>query len=140
MDDAHDEARAARVWRLTFQFSAEILAEAATEMEALGLEPKEFFVLDGIEARPFPAELARHLSMPKPTVTAYVKSLEAKAFIHREIDAKDLRRHRLALTPAGLAALDRARKILAGRYASRLQRFNSRERAEFEVLLGKLVG
>jgi hypothetical protein len=48
-----------------------------------------------------PAELAALLSMPKPSVTAYVKHLEAAGFVRREIDAGDLHRHRSIVTPAG---------------------------------------
>ena len=39
--------------------------------------------------------------MPKPTVTVYLKRLVAAKLVRREIDADDLRRHRLNLTPAG---------------------------------------
>lgn len=135
MNDDVEHASAARIWRLTYQFSAEVLTEAAPQLEALGLEPKEFFVLDGINERPFPAELARYLSMPKPTVTAYLKSLQAKNFIAREIDAQDLRRHRLVLTPAGQIAITAARNALAARYDVRLARLKKSERADFEQLL-----
>ncbi|MFK4808731.1 MarR family winged helix-turn-helix transcriptional regulator [Devosia sp. ZW T5_3] len=139
MNDHIDDASAARIWRLTYQFSAEVLTEAAIQLEALGLEPKEFFVLDGIDERPFPAELARYLSMPKPTVTAYLKSLQAKEFIAREIDAQDLRRHRLVLTPAGQIAITAARKALAARYDVRLARLKKSDRADFERLLERLA-
>lgn len=139
MNDLVEDASAARIWRLTYQFSAEVLTEASPQLQALGLEPKEFFVLDGIEQRPFPAELARHLSMPKPTVTAFLKSLQAKALIAREIDAQDLRRHRLVLTPAGQAAITAARNALAARYDVRLARLKSSDRADFERLLERLA-
>ncbi len=48
--------------------------------------------------------------MPKPTVTVYVKRLEAAGFLRREIDAADLRRHRLILTPEGRKAMTRGRR------------------------------
>lgn len=137
---AIDVVSAARVWRLTFQFSAEVLNEAAAEIEALGLEPKEFFVLDGIEERPYPAELARYLSMPKPTVTLYLKSLQAKAFIARGIDPHDLRRHRLELTAAGFETITKARDVLAARYSLRLDRLSTGEQDQFTRLLEKLAG
>jgi len=139
MNDHFEEASAARIWRLTFQFSAEVLTEASPALEALGLDPKEFFVLDGIAERPFPADLARYLSMPKPTVTAYLKSLQAKALITREIDAQDLRRHRLVLTSAGQTAITAAREALADRYDVRLARLNKSDRTEFERLLERLA-
>jgi len=139
MNDATEGSEAARIWRLTFQFSAEVLTEASPAIEMLGLDPKEFFVLDGIAEQPFPAELARYLSMPKPSVTAYLKSLQAKGFIAREIDASDLRRHRLLLTLTGHDVLNAARHALAARYEVRLGRLDSRERGDFEKLLGKLT-
>ena len=82
-----------RIFRLSLKLSTETLDEAAPEIEALGFEPKAFFVLDGIEERPYPAELARHLSMPKPTLTAYLKNLESRGYVRRSIDPRDLRRH-----------------------------------------------
>ncbi|UHD45806.1 MarR family transcriptional regulator [Aureimonas altamirensis] len=133
-----NEADAARIFRLNLQLSTETLTAAAPEIEALGLEAKEFFVLDGLEERPYPAELARHLSMPKPTVTLYLKNLQAKGLIGRAIDAQDLRRHRLELTALGLETLTQARASLARCYGERLARLSGRERGEFAKLLEKL--
>lgn len=127
-----------RIFRLNLQLSTETLTAAAPEIEALGLEPKEFFVLDGLEERPYPAELAKQLSMPKPTITAYLKGFEAQGLIGRAIDPKDLRRHRLELTEAGREKLVRARKILTDRYGEKLARLNRREQDEFAKLLEKL--
>jgi hypothetical protein len=39
--------------------------------------------------------------MPEPTVTVYLKPLVTAKLVRREINADDLRRHRLNLTPAG---------------------------------------
>ncbi|MDW9670804.1 MarR family transcriptional regulator [Sinorhizobium meliloti] len=135
-----NEADAARIFRLNLQLSTETLTAATPEIEALGLEAKEFFVLDGLEERPYPAELARHLSMPKPTVTLYLKNLQAKGLIVRAIDAQDLRRHRLELTALGLETLTRARASLASRYGERLARLSRRDQDEFVRLLEKLSG
>jgi DNA-binding MarR family transcriptional regulator len=132
------EADAARTFRLNLQLSTETLAAAAPEIEALGLEAKEFFVLDALEERPYPAELARRLSMPKPTVTLYLKNLEARGLIVRAIDARDLRRHRLEMTALGLQTVAQARAILARRYGERLALLSAREQVEFAKLLEKL--
>lgn len=51
-------SEAERIFRLNLQLSTETLMAAAPEIEALGLEPKAFFVLDGIDLQPFPASLA----------------------------------------------------------------------------------
>src|SRR5258705_13897355 len=88
---------AAIVWKLNLKLSKDLLIEAAAEIEALGIEPKEFFVLDAVTDQPYPAELSEHLSMPKPTTTLYLKNLEALGFLGRVIDRRDLRRHRLEL-------------------------------------------
>jgi DNA-binding MarR family transcriptional regulator len=127
-----------RMFRLTLQLSTETLTAAAPKIEALGLEAKEFFVLDGLAVHPYPAELARHLSVPKPTITAYLKSLEARGLIARAIDPADLRRHRLELTEAGLETLTMARAALTDRYASRLVRLEKQEQRELLRILEKL--
>jgi len=77
--------------------------------------------------------------MPKPTVTVYVKRLEAAGFVRREIDAADLRRHRL-VTHAGRpqGAVARAR-IVVGGLGARLERLSAAERTALQRLLEKLA-
>ena len=99
---------------------------------------KEFFVLDGVEEAPYPAELAKRLFIAKPTITMYLKSLEAKGFIRREIDPEDLRRHRLLVTSSGRKSVARARSIISVMFDERLSRLNDGERDEFQRLLEKL--
>lgn len=134
-----NEVDAARLFRLNLQLSTETLSGAAPKIEALGLEAKAFFILDGVEGRPYPAELARHLSMPKPTMTLYLKSLEAKGLLVRAIDPHDLRRHRLELTTQGHDVVRKARTHLFGRYRERLLRLSVREQAELARLFEILV-
>jgi DNA-binding MarR family transcriptional regulator len=131
---------AAQVFRLTLRLSTETLAEAAAALQALGLEPKAFFVLDGIEERPYPAALARHLSMPRPTISAYLAALEKQGLIGRAIDPADQRRHRLTLTTAGEDALARARCDLFARYEARLARLGPADQARFAELLAAVIG
>jgi DNA-binding MarR family transcriptional regulator len=130
----------AKIFRLNLRLSTETLAEAASALEALGVEAKEFFVLDGIEERPYPAELSRHLSVPKPTMSAYVKALEQKGLIRRAIDPRDLRRHRLELTEAGEGVLREARMHLYAQYGLRMARLTQGEQTQFASLLAKLLG
>ncbi|WP_157982084.1 MarR family winged helix-turn-helix transcriptional regulator [Oceanicella sp. SM1341] len=136
----HDLSSAARVWRLNFLLSTATLSAMAPDLEALGLAGKEFFVLDGIEDRPFPAALARYLSLSRPNLTQHLKALQARGLISRSVDARDLRRHRLVLTDAGRACLGQAREALSRRYEEKLQRLSAAERAAFAGLLEKLVG
>ncbi|TMV75506.1 MarR family transcriptional regulator [Thioclava sp. BHET1] len=129
----------ARVWGLNFRLSTAVLHEAAAEMATLGLEVKEFFVLDGVEDEPYPAGLARRLTISKPGLALLLRSLESKTLLRREIDPQDLRRHRLTLTPAGHRALTKARNIVSARYGARLARLEDSEREAFGRLLEKLV-
>jgi DNA-binding MarR family transcriptional regulator len=135
-----DDVDGARIFRLNLQLSTETLIAAAPEFETLGLEAKEFFVLDGLEEHPYPAELARYLSMPKPTITAHLKNFETDRLIVRAIDPEDLRRHRLELTAEGREKLSRARAVLTRHYGERLARLNPIEQTEFARLLGKMCG
>ncbi|WP_328584880.1 MarR family winged helix-turn-helix transcriptional regulator [Streptomyces sp. NBC_00370] len=96
---------------------------------------KEFFVLAEVTASPYPAEIAAALLLPKASVTLYVRNLVAKGLIRREIDDADLRRHRLALTPAGEQARDRALAALAAEYDRRLARITPQDRTELQRIL-----
>jgi DNA-binding MarR family transcriptional regulator len=129
---------AAKIWSLNYRLLTAVITTASTEIAELGLETKEFFVLAEIEECPYPAEIAERLCMPKPSVTVYLKSLEASGFVRREIDSNDLRRHRLILTPAGQKAVTRGRVILSDAYGSRLSRLSATERDELQKLLEKL--
>jgi DNA-binding MarR family transcriptional regulator len=77
--------------------------------------------------------------MPKPTVTVYVKRLEAAGFLRREIDAADLRRHRLVVTPAGRKAMSRGLALLSDVFGGRLGRLSAAERRALQRLLEKLA-
>ncbi|WP_078864216.1 MarR family transcriptional regulator [Streptomyces sp. AcH 505] len=98
---------------------------------------KEFFVLAEVTASPYPAEIAAALLLPKASVTLYVRNLVAKGLIRREIDDADLRRHRLALTPAGEQARDRALAALAAEYDRRLARITPQDRTELQASFRK---
>lgn len=78
------------------------------DLDELGLETKEIFVLAEVATSPYPAEIAAALMLPKASVTVYVRNLVAKGFLRREIDDADLRRRRLILTAEGEKARDRA--------------------------------
>ncbi len=58
-----------KIWSVNSRLMMSVLSGVAADIAALGLEPKELFVLSEVEAHPHPAELARVLSLPKPTVT-----------------------------------------------------------------------
>jgi DNA-binding MarR family transcriptional regulator len=49
------------------------------------------FILCTVEANPFPADLARALSMPKPSMTFLIKKLEESGYLRRQGEKGDLR-------------------------------------------------
>jgi DNA-binding MarR family transcriptional regulator len=127
-----------RIWSLNFRLLMSVITSVAPGITELGLETKELFVLAEVDVHPHPAELAAVLSMPKPSVTMYVKRLEAAGFLRREIDSADLRRHRLILTPEGRRTMARGLALLAKAFGARLARLNSVQQSELATLLEKL--
>jgi DNA-binding MarR family transcriptional regulator len=127
-----------KIWSLNYRLLMSVITSVASEITELGLETKELFVLAEVDAHPHPAELACVLSMPKPTVTMYVKRLEAAGFLRREIDGADLRRHRLILTPEGRKTMVRGLALLSKAFGARLARLSSAQRSELATLLEKL--
>ena len=129
---------AAKVWSLNYRLVSQIIVSVAPQLAALDLETKELFLLAAIDEHPHPAALADTLCMPKPTVTLYLKRLVAANFVRREIDAGDLRRHRLNLTPAGRKVMARGLTLLTEAFGSRLSRLTTAEQAQLAELLEKL--
>lgn len=130
---------AAKVWSLNYRVLLSVISCAEADICALGLESKELFLLAEIDEHPYPAELAATLSMPKATVTLYLKRLEAAGFVRREIDPCDLRRHRLLLTPAGRQAVRKGLTLLSGEFDKRLGRLTAAQRNDLRALLEKIL-
>jgi DNA-binding MarR family transcriptional regulator len=128
-----------KIWSLNHRLVMSVVTSIAPDIAELRLETKELFLLAQVDAHPHPAELAGVLSMPKPTVTVYVKRLEASGFLRREIDGADLRRHRLVLTPEGRKTMTRGLALLSKAFGARLARLNSAEQSELATLLEKLI-
>jgi DNA-binding MarR family transcriptional regulator len=127
-----------KIWSLNYRLVTLVITGVAPDISKLGLETKELFVLAEVDARPHPAELAAVLCMPKPSVTVYVKRLEAAGFLRREIDGADLRRHRLLLTPEGRKTMTRGLALLSKAFGARLARLNSAQQSQLATLLEKL--
>ncbi len=75
-----------KIWSLNYRLLMSVIVGVAPDITELGLETKELFLLAEVDAHPHPAELAGALSMPKPTVTMYVKKrlhFEASGFLRR---------------------------------------------------------
>jgi len=128
----------AKIWSLNYRLLGAVIAQVSTEIASLGLEAKELFLLAELDDHPYPAELSSRLSMPKPTVSVYVKRLEAAGFVRREIDAEDLRRHKLLLTPAGRKVMSQGLARLSEAFGERLTRLTAREQLELKDLLERL--
>ncbi len=127
-----------RIWSLNYRLLTSVIIDVAPDITELGLEIKELFVLAEVDVHPHPAELAGVLCMPKPSVTMYVKRLEAAGFLRREIDGADLRRHRLILTPEGRKTMARGLALLSKTFGSRLARLKPAQQSELAALLEKL--
>lgn len=130
---------AVEVWSLDYRLLTSVITSVAPDVAALGLEVKELFVLAEIDEHPHPAELAVRLSMPKPTVTVYLKRLEAAGHVRREIDPGDLRRHKLLVTAAGRKMLSRGLALLSDAFGARLARLTATEQATLKTLLEKMM-
>lgn len=118
----------ANLWQLI----QSVMDDAEPALEALGLSAKAFFLLGMAGDHPFPAELARRMHMPPPTVTYLVKQLEAKGFLERRAEAGDLRKFRLIQTDSGKEVLARGREALGSVFAERLRRLAPDEVASFD--------
>jgi DNA-binding MarR family transcriptional regulator len=128
----------AKIWSLNYRLLMSVITSVTPDIEALGLEAKELFVLAEVDEHPYPAELAATLCMPKPTVTAYVKRLEAAGLLRREIDANDLRRHQLSLTPAGRKVMTRGLALLSQAFGARLAHLSAAQQTELKALLERM--
>ncbi len=127
-----------KVWSLNYRLMMSVINQVAPGLDELGWESKELFVLGEIDEHPHPAELAAVLCIPRPTITLYLKRLEAAGLVSREIDATDLRRHRLLLTALGRKTMTRGLTLLVNAFAARLQQLDGAEKTELARLLQKL--
>jgi MarR family transcriptional regulator, temperature-dependent positive regulator of motility len=130
---------AAKIWSLNYQVLLSVISTVDADITALGLDSKELFLLAEIDEHPYPAELATTLSMPKATVTVYLKRLEAAGFVLRQIDPADLRRHRLQTTPAGRQATKDGLSLLSDAFGKRLERLSKSQQKELKNLLEQIL-
>ena len=127
------------LWTLNFQFMTSLLADVAPRIRALRLEIKEFLLLSKLDEHPNPADLARALITPKPSVTFMVKRMEAQGYLRRELQPDDLRRFRLTLTPSGRRAMESAREIFDQEFGRRLSRLTQAQRLELMRIFERMA-
>jgi DNA-binding MarR family transcriptional regulator len=125
----------ANLWR----FVQSILDESACGLEAEGLSPKTFFLLEAAREYPFPTELARTMHLPPPTVTYMIKQLEQRGFLERKAVPGDMRRFRLVQTSAGRKALSRGKEIFSAAIRQRLLRMEQEDILTFERVIERLA-
>jgi DNA-binding MarR family transcriptional regulator len=127
-----------KLWALNYRLVMSVIGEVAPALRELGIEVKELFLLAELDAHPHPAALAEALLMPKPSVTVYVKRLEAAELVKREIDSSDLRRYKLSLTPEGRKVMTGGLALLAEAFGQRLARLTATQQAELKSMLEKM--
>jgi DNA-binding MarR family transcriptional regulator len=127
------------LWTLNLKVMASLMAEVAPRIRALRLEMKEFLLLSKLDEHPNPADLARALVTPKPSVTFMVKRMEALGYLRRELQSDDLRRFRLTLTPSGRRAMESAREIFDEEFGRRLSRLTQAQRVQLMRLFERMA-
>jgi DNA-binding MarR family transcriptional regulator len=127
------------LWTLNLKLVTSLMAEVAPRIRALRLEIKEFLLLSELDEHPNPADLARALVTPKPSVTFLVKRMEALGYLRRELQPDDLRRFRLTLTPPGRSAMERARAIFDEEFGRRLSRLTQAQRVELMRIFQRMA-
>jgi DNA-binding MarR family transcriptional regulator len=127
------------LWTLNFQVMTSLMADVAPRIRALRLEIKEFLLLSKLDEHPNPADLARALITPKPSVTFMVKRMEALGYLRRELQPDDLRRFRLTLTPSGRSAMESAREIFDQEFGRRLSRLTQAQRLELMRIFERIA-
>lgn len=130
---------AAQLWKLNQLLLTRILNAATPELAELGLDTKEFFVLDEVDSCRYPAVIAQKLMLPKASVTIYLRNLVAAGLVRRDIDDTDLRRHQLSTTVAGRDVLGRALAALATEFSRMLSRIDDDDRAHLDRILHLLL-
>jgi DNA-binding MarR family transcriptional regulator len=115
-----------------------VIEEAEPVLSKLQLDKKRLFILSVVDDYPFPADLGRVLSMPKPSVTFLVKKLEQSGYLRRQGEEGDLRRYRLTITPAGRKARDKGADVVNEIFEKRLSRLSAGDRSTLSRILEKL--
>ena len=123
-----------------WQLIQAVMDDSEPELEALGLSPKAFFLLKAVEEHAFPAQLARRMHLPPPTVTYLVKQLESGGFVERRAEPGDLRKFRLVVTDVGRTALERGRQALAQVLGERLRRIDRGDALALDRIVRRLAG
>lgn len=83
-------------------------------------------------------ELGEELHVTKPRVTALVSELLEKGLVIQSIDKKDKRKKYLKLSEKGSECIELHRKAYEAWFKSIWDKFDSKERHAFDILLSKV--
>ncbi|MGJ4949270.1 homoprotocatechuate degradation operon regulator HpaR [Bradyrhizobium sp. HKCCYLS20291] len=83
-------------------------------------------------------ELARVAFLLGPSLSRILRDLEARGLIQREVDARDMRRGVLSITPRGLKLIAQVAPSSEAIYASIATRYGARKLAALHKMLGEL--
>lgn len=115
-----------------------IFEKAEPELSLLQLDARRLFILCTVEANAFPADLARVLSLPKPSITFLIKKLEKSGYLRRQGEKGDLRRYRLTITPAGIKARDKGAEAVNRVFGASLNRLSAADQATLSRIVDRL--
>ena len=115
-----------------------VMEESQDVLSELELEPKALFLLSILDDNPEPAQLAKALLLPRPTVTFLVKKLESLGYIARATNSKDLRRYKLSMTKSGRKAMERGRTALSAAFNSRLKKLPAKDETALRAIVTRL--
>lgn len=107
------------------------------ELAEIALDPKSFFLLGLLEEHPYPAQLAKALSLPNPTITFLLKRLEKNDYVKRANEPGDLRKYKFTLTAAGRKALLKGQAIVGKELTRMLGQLSKPDRNQlFKLFAG----
>lgn len=111
------------------------------QADKVGLTQQEAVLLGLIRREPGVgvSRLAELEQLSRPTVSAYIKALEARGLIQRVEDAEDGRRHGLTLTEAAVPLLEAIRTGRNDWLARRLGRLTPKERQAIAEAIAPLL-
>ncbi len=125
--------------QLNIQFYQTVLGRTEEALSELNLEVKSFFLLCAVEQCRHPAELAKHLMIPKPTVTFMVKKLEERGYLKRKTVKGDLRKFELIVTPQGRKAIEQGQLIVGPAFEKSFSRLTKKEYETYVRIIEKMV-
>jgi DNA-binding MarR family transcriptional regulator len=115
-----------------------IIEDCNESFEQLQIEPKALFLMGVLDDNPEPAQLAKTLLLPKPTITFLIKRLEEEGYVKRANDRADLRKYKISLTKSGRKAMEAGREALTKSLDTRLKKLSEQQRCELYQSIAEL--